>query len=89
MFNSNASNLPMHNFTSEDLLLYIYGETSREKTELIHTALQSDWNLQEKLELLKASVEDLSTLSFSPSAKTVDRIMKYAEKPVEEMTGAL
>lgn len=76
----------MHSFTSEDLLLYIYGETSPETTAEIKAALQNDWSLQEKLNLLYASIEELDTISFSPDNQSVENIMNYAEKAVEETT---
>jgi len=75
----------MHSFTSEDLLQFIYGETSTEKTAAIKVALQNDWSLQEKLELLTTSKNQLETISFSPSLKSIDNILKYAEKAAEEM----
>ena len=78
----------MHSFTSEDLLLYIYGETSTQTTAAIKAALQTDWSLQEKFNLLKASIEELDTISFSPDNQSVEYIMNYAEKAVEETTEA-
>jgi len=78
----------MHSFTSEDLLLYIYGETSQETTAAIKAALQTDWSLQEKLNLLTASIEELDTISFSPDNQSVANILNYAEKAVEETTEA-
>lgn len=78
----------MHSFTSEDLLLYIYGETSQQTTAAIKAALQSDWSLQEKFNLLKASIDELDTISFSPDNQSVANIMNYAEKAVEETTEA-
>ena len=80
--------LPMHSFTSEDLLLYIYGETSQQTTAAIKAALQSDWSLQEKFNLLKASIDELDTISFSPDNQSVANIMNYAERAVEETTEA-
>lgn len=76
----------MHSFTSEDLLQYLYGETSTAKTAAIKTALQNDWSLQEKLALLNTSKLELDTLKFSPSVTSINNILKYAEKAVEEFT---
>jgi len=75
----------MYSFTSDDLLQYIYGETSTAKTAAIKAALQNDWSLNEKLELLMTSKKELEAVSFSPSAKSIDNILKYAEKAAEEM----
>ena len=76
----------MHSFTSEDLLQFLYGETSTAKTAAIKAALQNDWSLKEKLELLTSSKNELDTLSFSPDIKSIDSILKYAEKATEEMS---
>ena len=76
----------MHRFTSEDLLQYLYGETSNEKTTAIKAALQMDWSLQEKLELLTTTQEELDTIQFSPSSSSINNILQYAEKAVEELT---
>lgn len=79
----------MHNITSEDLLLYLYGETTKLQTEAIELALQQDWSLMEKLELLTQSKNELETINFSPSVTSVNNILKYAEKSVEEISPAL
>ena len=73
----------MHNITSEDLLLYLYGETTKLQTEAIELALQQDWSLMEKLELLTQSKNELETINFSPSATSVNNILKYAKKYIE------
>jgi hypothetical protein len=77
----------MHNFTTEDLLQYLYKETSTEKTAAIGVALISDWGLREKLEMLKGSQTELNSIKlFSPSNKTLENILSYAEKSVEEFS---
>jgi len=59
----------MTNFTPEDLLLYLYKETSSEKTEAITAALQRDWTLREKLEVLIASMKRLDKITQSPKPR--------------------
>lgn len=79
----------MQNFSSEDLLLYIYGETSPQQTAEIKTALETDWNLKEKYELLKDAHNELNTIKLKPSATSLNFIMAYAEKALEtEITPA-
>jgi len=73
----------MHTITSEDLLQYLYRETSSEKTALIKATLENDWNLQEEFKLLSAEKDMLETISFSPSKKSIDNILNYAKKKVE------
>ncbi|RYD73307.1 MAG: hypothetical protein EOP53_20340 [Sphingobacteriales bacterium] len=77
----------MHNFTTEDLLQYLYKEASTEKTAAIGVALLSDWNLREKLDVLKGSQAELNTVMLvSPRKQTIDNILAYAEKSVEEFS---
>ncbi|MFT3682982.1 MAG: hypothetical protein QM791_22170 [Ferruginibacter sp.] len=76
----------MHSFTQEDLLQYLYRETSKEKTQAIQAALETDYNLREKLEVITAAQQRLEKLTLSPRKKTIDNILKYAEKSVKEIT---
>jgi len=76
----------MHNFTPEDLLQYLYKETSTEKTARIKAALETDWNLREQLDVIKSAQSRLETLKLSPSQKTIENILAYAEKSVIELT---
>jgi UDP-N-acetylmuramoylalanine-D-glutamate ligase len=73
----------MHAFTSDDLLLYLYGETTPEQTTQIKQALETDWSLQEKLALLQEAHNELNTINLSPSKASIDAIMAYAEKSME------
>ena len=65
-------------FTPEELIQYLYKETSNEKTLAIEAALREDWTLREKLEVLKASTEKLETILESPRAEVIMNIMNYA-----------
>lgn len=76
----------MHNFTPEDLLQYLYNETSPEKTAAIQQALEADWTLREKLEVITAAQLRLEKLSLSPRPETIDKIIAYAEKAVNEVS---
>ena len=76
----------MHNFTPEDLLLYLYNETSPSQTAEIKAALESDWALREKFEVITSAQKRLETLKMSPSQQTIDNIMNYAEKAIGELT---
>lgn len=76
----------MHNFTPEDLLLYLYNETSPAQTAEIKAALETDWSLREKFEVITSAQEKLGTLKMSPSQKTIDSILSYAEKAVAELS---
>jgi hypothetical protein len=68
----------MTNFTPEDLLLYLYKETSEEQTREIEAALQKDWTLREKLTVLKASMQRLDKLTESPRTEVVLNVLNHA-----------
>ena len=70
----------MHNFSPEELIQYLYKETSPNTTAAIEQALQVDWTLREKLAVLKTSMERLSSNTESPRIETVLAILKYARK---------
>ncbi len=72
----------MHNFNFEDLVQYMYRDTSDEKMIAISTALQTDWCLREKYEMLKEGQFTLGTSKLSPRKKTIDAILDYAERSV-------
>ena len=80
------NDLPMTNFTPEDLLLYLYKETSLKKTSAIEEALKKDWTLREKLTVLKTSMQRLDKITKSPRTEVVLNVLNYAkEKSVEEV----
>lgn len=77
----------MNRFTQEDLLQFLYNEASAEKSAQIKAALAADWNLREEYESLTASKEMLDTVKMqSPRKQTIEDILRYAEKSVEELS---
>ena len=77
----------MHNFTMEDLLQFLYKETSPEKTAAITHALSLDWSLREKMNILTAAHSELNTVKMlSPRNQTLENIFAYAEKSVEAIS---
>ena len=71
-------------FTPEDLLLYLYKESSPELTVAIETALKEDWMLREKLQVLQSSAQGLETVTVSPRTEVILRIMNYARETSTE-----
>jgi hypothetical protein len=68
-------------FTPEDLVMYLYNETSPEKTAAIELALQNDWARREKLQLLRESVTDIEQVPLSsPRTEVILRVMNYAKQ---------
>ena len=73
----------MHSFTQEDLVQYLYNETSTEKSALIKAALETDWNLREKFEVISAQpLTAWKRSTLSPRKIAVDNILNYAEKSI-------
>lgn len=71
-------------FTPEELIQYLYRETSAARTAEIEEALQNDWTLREKLEVLQNSMQSLNTPLESPRAQAVTNIMNYAREAFGE-----
>jgi len=71
----------MMHFSPEDLLQFLYKETSPEMTAAIEAALQQDWTLREKLAVLKAAQERLQNLIEAPRTEVVLSILRYAAQP--------
>jgi hypothetical protein len=71
-------------FTPEDLLLYLYKESSPELTIAIETAIKEDWMLREKLQVLQSSAEGLEKVTVSPRAEVILKVMNYARETATE-----
>ncbi len=72
--------LPMTLFTPEDLIRYLYKESSPELTLAIEAALKDDWMLREKLQVLSSSINSLDKIVVAPRAEVIERVMSYARK---------
>ncbi len=70
----------MKSFTHEDILLYLYQETSPEHTAAIEKALSEDWTLQETLRTLQDSIEGLTVKTISPRKEAVEKVLNYAKE---------
>jgi hypothetical protein len=70
----------MPNYTTEELIQYMYRETPEEKTEAIEKAIETDWNLKEKLGALKESMQQLDTGITSPREQSIIAILNYARR---------
>jgi hypothetical protein len=73
----------MTHFTSEDLIQYLYRETSEQKTKAIEKALETDWNLNEQFEALKVTKQGLDRLVSRPRQQSITAILNYAKKTAE------
>ncbi len=70
----------MTNFTPEDLLLYLYKETTPKQTAAIEQALKKDWTLREKLAVLKTSMQRLDKIKQSPRTEVILNVLNYARE---------
>lgn len=68
----------MTTFTPEDLLLFLYKESSPALTGAIEQALQEDWTLREKMAVLKDAHERMERLLTAPRTASVMNILNYA-----------
>lgn len=76
----------MIRFTPEDLVRYLYNETSEKKTAAITAALQTDWSLKESYDKLVASSKNLDTIKLSPRPESINKILEYASKKHAQVT---
>jgi hypothetical protein len=70
----------MYNFTPEEILLYLYKESSTELTSAIEDELQKNWALREKLTVMKTAMERLDNLTISPRTEVVLNVLRYASE---------
>lgn len=75
----------MTKFTPEQLLQYLYAESSPAQVSAIRKALEEDWTLREKLAVLSASMERLEVIQESPRTEVVLNILNYARMRSEEV----
>ena len=71
-------------FTPEELIKYLYKETSPARTAQIEEMLQHDWTLREKLEVLQNSMNLLDRPLESPRSEAVLNVLNYARETVTE-----
>lgn len=74
----------MTNFTPEDLLLYLYKETTPQQTTAIEEALKNDWTLREKLTVLKTSMQRLDKIVVAPRTEVVLNVLNKARQQSAE-----
>jgi hypothetical protein len=75
----------MPKFTTEDLLLFLYDEMSAEQKKEMEAAIQTDWALSQKYQVLKEAHDRLKNKKLlSPRSKTIAAIMQYAEESIHQ-----
>lgn len=71
-------------FTPEDLLRYLYKESSPELTAAIETALKEDWTLREKMQALQSSADHLDKVTIAPRMEIILKVLQYARETAVE-----
>ncbi len=73
--------------TQDDLLQYLYNETSVEKENCIKKLLDTDEAVKERMLVLLAGKERLKKIELmSPSTRTLDNILQYAEREINQLS---
>ena len=75
----------MRIFTQEDLVQYMYNETSPKKTASIKAALETDFSLREMFKVIVSAHERLNTVEYSPREQVVKKLLRYAKKTTSEL----
>lgn len=65
-------------FTQDDLIRFIYRETTEEETKEISRCLSTDAELERQYRELLITTQGLEKARLEPSAQTVEQIMSYA-----------
>jgi hypothetical protein len=66
-------------FTQNDLIRFLYHETSEHETREINKALLCDSELQAQYKELNAMRRELDSARLEPSANSVQNILQYAQ----------
>lgn len=66
-------------FTQDDLVRYIYQETTTEESIEIETALIFDSALAESYDSLSKTVNLLKEVNIKPSESSIDKILSYSK----------
>ena len=72
------------NYTQENLIQFIYRETSITDSFEIANALETDLNLKSTYKELKTTVSALPRVEFFPSKSVIDNILNYSRKTALE-----
>lgn len=70
----------MPKYSTEDLIQYLYHETTEEQNVAIRKAIDSNYQLQKQLEALEDSKQGLDSILESPREQSVLAILDYAKK---------
>ena len=75
----------MRKFKTEDLLQYLYNETSPKKTAAIKAALETDWSLREAYEMMVSGQKKLEDINLSPREEILKKILAHANNEISQL----
>jgi hypothetical protein len=67
-----------NNYTSKDLIRFIYKESSTKESIQITEQIGADWKLKEEYQTLKEGYRQLPKVKFSPKKETLRNILAYS-----------
>lgn len=66
----------MHNFTSNDLLLYVLNEANSDTIMAIEKAMKSNHQIKQEIKSLQLTVDEINHFEMQPNDKIMDFIME-------------
>jgi flagellin-specific chaperone FliS len=80
LFTTKKGLLMKRTFTPEDLVQYLYKETTPAQNAAIEEAMQNDWTLREKFEVIQKAHARLEKFKLSPRVESVLNVLRYGSK---------
>lgn len=68
------------NYTLNDLVRLIYGETSRSKARALRAEMAYDYELREEYTSLIKAARELPKVAFAPSQGCLDNILRFSKE---------
>lgn len=72
-------------FTQQDLIRFLYKETTISESRDIEQVIEEDWVAREEYEEIKSAAASLPKVEFSPSDRVLSEILRYSRVQLEEM----
>ena len=75
----------MTKFTQEDLVQYLYKETSEQKSAAIRVALETDWDLRDSFEQISSGQKNLEEVHLSPRDEAINKILHHTAEKLNQL----
>lgn len=70
----------MHNFTSDDLLLYVLNELDEVQLERLQKRLPFEPAMRKEIADLKLALQDLHTVELNPNPKSIKIVLEQLQE---------